>query len=169
MRDYSYAIGPTIGIAFSSIIVYYLYSLEKLGCQCSLTGKRTYILGFNSALIALHLFIFSIGGSSGLISLMNKYPFLYVLYLGLIIATIVNVAFTIEFVNDMKRENCACSDSVYKDIMYILAIFQAVTWSILGLVILVMTGLFAKDLATGRVTMKNIEAAQKLYKKAAKK
>jgi hypothetical protein len=169
MRDYSYAISPTIGIALSSIIVYYLYSLEKLGCQCSLTGKRTYILGFNSALIAFNAFILLMGGIEGVVALYKKFPVLYIVPVAILVGTIANVIFTLEFIDEMKRKGCACSDSVYRDIMYILAIFQAVTWSILGLVILVVGGLFAKDLATGRVTMKNIEAAQKLYKKAAKK
>ena len=162
-------ISPIVAVTLSSIIVYYLYSLERLGCQCSLTAKRSYILGFNSFLIAFNLFILGIGGAEVLASFYRKYPILYLVLFGLIIATLVNVAFTIEFVNDMKREKCACSDSVFKDIMYILSIIQAITWSILGLVILVMGGLVAKDFATGKITMKNIEAAQKLYKKGVKK
>ena len=169
MPNYSYAIIPTIGIALSSVIVYYLYSLEKLGCECSLTSKRTYILGFNSFLIAYNLFALLIGGVQGIAALYQKFPVLYIVFLLLIAGSVTNVIFTLQFIDEMKRKGCACSDSVYRDIMYILAIFQAVTWSILGLVIVVLGGLFAKDLATGRVTMKNIEAAQKLYKKAAKK
>ena len=57
--------------------------------------------------------------------------------------------------------------------MYIIAIIQAVTWSILGLVILITGGLFAKDFATGKITMKNIEiikgATANAINKAAKK
>jgi len=157
------------GLGFSSMIIYYLYSLERLGCQCSLTGKRNYILGFNSFLIAYTLFTIAMGGANGVISLYNKYPWLYLVFFALVIATVINVAFTIEFVNEMKRENCACSDSVFKDIMYILSIIQAITWSILGVVILVGGGLLAKDFATGKITMKNIEIIQKAYKKGLKK
>jgi hypothetical protein len=166
MPNYAYAITPTIGIALSSLIVYYLYSLEKLGCECSLTSKRTYILGFNSFLIAYNLFVLLIGGVQGIAALYQKFPVLYIVLLLLIAGSVTNVIFTLQFIDEMKREKCACSDSVYRDIMYILAILNALTWSILGLVILVMGGLFAKDFATGRVTMKNIERIAKAAKKS---
>ena len=169
MSPYSYAIGPVIGTTLSSIIVYYLSSLERLGCQCSLTTKREYILGFNSFLIAFNLFTLGMGGIHNVVSFFNKYPLLYAVYAGIMVGAIVNVAFTIEFVNEMKRENCACADSVFKDIMYILSIIQAVTWLILLLVSIVIGGLLAKDLATGKITMKNIEKFQKLSKKGAMK
>lgn len=159
MSGYSYAISPTIGIALSSIVVYYMYSLEKLGCACSLTTKRAYILGFNAVLIAFNLFVFAMGGIDGLLKFYAKYPVLYVFPFLMIIGTLVNITFTIEFVNDMKREKCDCSDSVFKDIMYILSIIQAVTWSILGLIILVMGGLLTKDIATGKINIKNIQKA----------
>jgi hypothetical protein len=113
------------------------------------------------------------GGANSVLAFYNKHPWLYLVFFLIAIAAIVNVAFTIEFVNDMKRENCACSDSVFKDIMYIIAIIQAVTWSILGLVILITGGLFAKGFATGKITMKNIEMIKGLtanaINKAAKK
>ena len=166
MPNYAYAISPTIGIALSSILVYYLYSLEKLGCQCSLTGKRAYILGFNSFLIAFNLFVLVMGGTEGIIALYQKFPILYLVPVLLIAGSVTNVIFTLQVIDDMKREKCACSDSVYRDIMYILAILQALTWSILVLVMVVVGGLFAKDFATGRVTMKNIQRAAKAAKKA---
>jgi hypothetical protein len=113
------------------------------------------------------------GGANNTLAFYNKYPWLYLIFFFMVIATIVNVAFTIEFVNDMKRENCACSDSVFKDIMYVVAIIQAVTWSILGLVILVTLGLFVHGSARGMITMKNIEiikaATANAINKAAKK
>jgi hypothetical protein len=159
---------PLIGTAFPAMIIYYLYSLEKLGCQCSLTGKRAYILGFNSFLIAYALFTVAMGGVNDVVSLYNRYPWLYLIFFLIIVATIVNVAFTIDFVNEMKRENCACSDSVFKDIMYVLSIIQAIIWTILGLVILVMGGFVAKNFATGKVTMKNVQQVMKAMKAAKK-
>ena len=164
MTNLTDIISYVTGTAFPSMIIYYLYSLERLGCQCSLTAKRNYILGFNSFLIAYTLFTIGMGGANGVISLYNKYPWLYLIFFFIIIGLVINVAFTIEFVNDMKRENCACSDSVFKDIMYIVSIIQAVTWSIFGVVILVGGGFIAKEFVTGKITMKNIERFQKVYK-----
>ena len=166
MPGYSYVISPLIGISLSSMIVYYLYSLERLGCECSLTGKRGYILGFNSFLIVFNLFVLAMGGIDGVVSFYNKYPFLYLIYFALLVGTLVNVSFTIEFVNEMRREECACSDSVFKDIMYILSIIQAVTWSILFVVSVVIGALIGKDVATGKITLKNIQRAAKAAKKS---
>ena len=163
MSAYSRII-PIIGTVFPSMIIYYLYSLEKLGCQCSLTGKRAYILGFNSFLIVYALFTIAMGGVNDVLSLYNRYPWLYLIFFLIVVATIVNIAFTIEFVNDMKRENCACSDSVFKDIMYVLSIIQAIFWTILGLVIIITGGFVAKIFATGKVTMKNVQQVMKVMK-----
>jgi hypothetical protein len=163
MLDY---IAPVIAMTLSSVNVYYLHSLERLGCQCSLTGKRAYILGFNLFTIALGLFSIFIGGNKALSRIFLTYPLLYI---ALLVATLVNVAFTIQFVNEMKRENCACSDSIFKDVLYVLALMQAITWSILGLVVLVTAGLFTKEFATGRMTMKNIEVLKSIAGKAVKK
>jgi len=173
MPTYTDLISYVTGTTFPIINIYYLYSLERLGCQCSLTAKRTYILGFNFFLIAYALFTIAMGGANSVIAFYNKYPWLHLVFFLFIIATVVNVAFTIEFINEMKRENCTCSDSVFKDIMYVIAIIQAVTWSILGLVILITGGLFAKGFATGKITMKNIQmfraATAKAIHSAAKK
>ena len=169
MDSYSKLISYVIGTTFPIINIYYLYSLETLGCQCSLTAKRNYILGFNFFIVAYSLFTIMMGGPNNVLSFYNKYPWLYVILFFMVIGTVVNLAFTIEFVNDMKQKKCACSDSVFKDIMYVVAIIQAVIWSILGVVILVGGGLLAKDFATGKITMKNIEIIQKAYKKGLKK
>jgi hypothetical protein len=106
------------------------------------------------------------GGIDGVVSFYNKYPFLYLIYFALLVGTLVNVSFTIEFVNEMRREECACSDSVFKDIMYILSIIQAVTWSILFVVSVVIGALIGKDVATGKITLKNIQRAAKAAKKS---
>jgi hypothetical protein len=173
MPTYSDLISYVVGTTFPIINIYYLYSLERLGCQCSLTAKRTYILAFNIFIVGYSLFAIAMGGGNGVLSFFNKHPWLYMIFFLIVIATIVNLAFTIEFVNDMKRENCACSDSVFKDIMYVIAIIQAVTWSILGVVILVMGGMVGKDFAAGKITIKNIQmiksAAANAINKAAKK
>ena len=165
MTNLTDIISYVVGTAFPAMTIYYLYSLERLGCQCSLTAKRTYILGFNLFLIAYWLLTIAMGGPNSVVSLHMKYPWLWLGYLLFVIGLLVNVAFTIEFVNDMKRENCACSDSVFKDIMYILSIIQAISLSIVGLVIIVTGGLVAKSFATGKITIKNIEQISREYKK----
>ena len=165
MTNLTDIISYVTGTVFPAMIIYYLYSLELLGCQCSLTAKRNYILAFNSLFLIANLFAIGMGGVNGMTSLYMKYPWLYLVAFIILIGSVVNVAFTIEFVNDMKRENCACSDSVFKDIMYILSIIQAISLSIFGLVIIITGVLVAKSFATGKITIKNIEQISREYKK----
>jgi hypothetical protein len=42
----------------------------------------------------------------------------------IVIAGIVNIVYTIEYVNDMKKQNCKCSESFIRDLMFIIAILQ---------------------------------------------
>ena len=52
---------------------------------------------------------------------------------------LVNIVFTIQYVDEMQKINCDCSESVYRTMMYILAIINACVW---GLSILIFIYLF---------------------------
>jgi hypothetical protein len=54
----------------------------------------------------------------------------------LLIAGIINIVYTIEYVQDMKKQNCKCSESMIRDLMFIIVILQICVWSILLLTIL---------------------------------
>jgi hypothetical protein len=44
--------------------------------------------------------------------------------------------YTIEYVQDMKKQNCKCSESMIRDLMFIIVILQICVWSILLLTML---------------------------------
>ena len=55
----------------------------------------------------------------------------------LLIGGVINVVYTIQFVQDMKKKNCECSKSVFREMMFILAILQAISWIFLILLLAV--------------------------------
>ena len=163
------AVSATIGITLSSLIIYYLVSLERLGCACAMNFKRNYILGYNAFYITygiVSLFM----GQQGIFQLYQKYPLLWVISVLQFIGAIVNAVFVIQFVNELKRENCACSDSVYKDVMYVSSILAGL---VLGATLLLYVFLFSSlgyELYRGKISVKNVKNIfDKAVKQVAKK
>lgn len=113
-------IPPIINLFISGTIMYYLHYLEKINCKCSLTFQRNYIYYYT-------IIIFIINAVTIFFQKKLKELALVILPISimLLIAGIVNIIYTFEYVNDMKKENCKCSDSIIKDLMFILAILQS--------------------------------------------
>jgi len=163
------AVSATIGITLSSLIIYYLVSLERLGCACAMNFKRNYILGYNAFYIT-YAIVSLFMGQQGIFQLHQKYPLLWLISVLQFIGAIVNAVFVIQFVNELKREDCACSDSVYKDVMYISSILAAI---VLGFTILLYVFLFSSlgyELYRGKMSVKNVtNIFDKAVKQVAKK
>jgi len=89
--------------------------------------KRNYILCFN-----IFLIFYSI------ILLFNNKLLAYFPIVGILlsVAAIINVIFTIQYVNELKKQNCNCSESVIRTLMYVLAIINAVTWALTVLILI---------------------------------
>lgn len=117
---------PLISVVLSSLIIYYVTNLEKIGCECSMGYKRTYILAYNAVAI-LYGVSMAIFGIDKFSLILLKQPVLFLIPGLLAVAGILNVVFTLMFVEEMKKKNCKCSESVYRDMMYVLAIIQAVS------------------------------------------
>lgn len=119
----------TISIFLAILIIYYLKRLDTIKCNCALNFKRNYILGFTSLslLLAISKLLF------------KEYKIfvkiLLFIYIPWIIATITNVIFTIQYVSELKKNKCECSESVYREIMFILAILNAMVMSLAVLII----------------------------------
>lgn len=122
-----------VNIAILIIIIYYLKKLETIECKCALNFKHHYIFYFSciSLLYALMNFAFS--------SLKIYKIFVLFIAIPLMVGSIINIIFTIQYVNDLKDKNCNCSESINREIMYIVAILRA---SVLVLTILILISLF---------------------------
>jgi hypothetical protein len=156
---------PLVGVILSSLIIYYVTNLEKIGCECAMGYKRTYILAYNAVAILYGVFM-AIFGVDKFSSMLRNQPLLFVIPGLLGVAGIVNMVFTFMFVEEMKKKNCECSESVYRDMMYVLAILQAIS---IGLAVLLggYAGyMYSKTSALSPKQMKEINS---LLKGSAKK
>ena len=117
-----------IPVVLQLLIINYLFKLEKNGCTCAMDYKRTYILSYlviNMIVVILSMFFDVLSIKSNFIGLLllNLYS----------IAGIINIIFVIKYVNMLKDKKCGCSESVYRDILYLFSIIDAL---LLGMAIL---------------------------------
>ena len=121
-------IAPIVNLFICGTIVYYLFHLEKIDCKCSLTFQRNYIYYYTIILFIINLVNLFFHDKLKELSLL-----LLPLNLILLIAGIINVVYIIEYVEDMKKQNCKCSDSMFRDLMFIVAILQIFAWLLIVL------------------------------------
>ena len=116
-----------IGVILSSLIIYYLKNLETIGCACAMDYKRTYIMAY-------HIFSIFIGLLGIFINLdiLRKHNVLQLIFM---VISITNYVFTIQYIEEMKKENCNCSESVYRTMMYIFSIIYLLTIALLLFII----------------------------------
>ena len=131
-------IGPVINLTLNSLIIYYLNNLKNIGCSCAMNYKRDYIMAYSGIIIAMNVLTIGYGGTEKVAGLYIKYPILCGVLAAAVIGSIVNVVFTLQYVEEMKRINCECSESVYRDMMFILSIIQAASLGILILLLAYM-------------------------------
>jgi prepilin signal peptidase PulO-like enzyme (type II secretory pathway) len=153
---------PVIGLIFSGLIIYYLRHLEKLGCLCAMTPQRNYIYYYTIILVLFNLV------NLFLLPNMNKNsvkPFAMIMgpiAILLLIGGVINIVYTIEFVQDMKKKNCECSKSVFREMMFILAILQVISW--LFLILLLLVAIIYRNGNTMKLLMKAIKKEVKIKK-----
>jgi hypothetical protein len=124
-------LGPTLTLIISGTILYYLNHLKNIDCKCSLTFQRNYIFYYTIVVFVINLFTICFQDKLKELALM-----ILPISILLLIAGIINIVYTIEYVQDMKKQNCKCSESMIRDLMFIIVILQICVWSILLLTIL---------------------------------
>ena len=63
----------------------------------------------------------------------------------LVIAIITNTIFTLMYIQELEKDNCECSESVLRTMMYILSLISAATWGLLLLFALIAASIFMKS------------------------
>lgn len=135
--------GPAIGITLSSLIIYYLNNLKTIGCECALNFKRDYIMYYSMVSILFNIVSFAVGVPTILIYYI-RYPILYSIPAVLFAAAVVNMVFIFQYVEEMKKINCECSESVYRDMMFVLAILQAISIGVIVLLLVQVGYIFSQ-------------------------
>lgn len=138
MKALSYLI-PILIFVIQISIIYYLFKLERTGCKCAMGYKRTYILAYlviNTLFVILNLFtnVFKYTSNNKIaLFLMNIYS----------LGGMVNIAFIIQYVNMLKAKKCECSESIYRDFMYIDAVLNALVLCLYLLLVFYFVVLYA--------------------------
>lgn len=107
-------------IAIELLILRYLMRLETIGCECAMDWRRDYIIFF-IALTIVNAFVVLFMGP-------QQVPGLQ---FALFVMGFLNVVFVLQYVHRLKKEKCECSISVYREIMYIIAILRAALYGLL--------------------------------------
>lgn len=130
----------SVSMVLTGLILYYLKHLETIGCKCAMNYKRTYIMYFHifSLVFGAANLLLGNGVSEYIAKSSFAIPFIFVVA-SLIIT---NIVFTLQYVEKLKKDNCDCSESVFRTMMYILSIISAVTWSLIILAGLMIGSLF---------------------------
>jgi len=127
-------------LLLQGLIINYLFHLESKGCECAMDYKRTYILSYlviNTIFVILSLFTNVLKYTAN-----NKLgSFLLSAYS---VGGILNIAFIIEYVNMLKAKKCDCSESVYRDLLYVFAIIDALVLGMAMLLVVYMILFSAK-------------------------
>ena len=137
-------------IAANSLVVKYLFDLEKTNCECAMDFRRKYIIGFTLYLIIAQAGVLLYGGNSEAFirAIFGRNIAAQALFsAGVLAAGITNVVFVFQYIDYLKKANCQCSESDYKTLMQVLAGIQAATYGFTALgvlYVLIMIGSVAK-------------------------
>ena len=129
-----------LNVIIASTIIYYLKKLEEIDCRCALNFKHNYILYFTSIALFFGIVNALFGERKLLITTMTY------IYIPFLIASIINIIYTIQYINDVKENKCECSESFIREGMYILAIINASVWVLLITLIIPMVILYPASL-----------------------
>jgi hypothetical protein len=100
------------------LVLNYLFQLETIGCACAMDWRRSFIM-FYLVLGVLNIFISAVVDESHI-------PYLQTI---MVVVGVLNIIFTVQYVQKLKREKCECSQSVYRDVMVYVSIFNAIIYS----------------------------------------
>ena len=138
------------------LIIYYLKNLETIGCKCAMNYKRTYIMYFTIFNLVFGLSNLLSGGRVN--DYIVKSPYGVPIVSVLAAAVITNIVFTLMYIEELKKDNCECSESVFRTMMYILSIIAAAVWGLTLLLGLIFGGLIASMPMPNIPTLKNSKA-----------
>ncbi len=102
------------------LIVKYLINLEKIGCECAENWRRKFIIFYLIFVLAYSVIIILVPQTLP--------PIIQFVLLSLGVA---NIIITIQYVYKLKKDKCECSESIMREILYFIAIFNALLFILL--------------------------------------
>lgn len=149
-------LGLVFGCMLCIVIIYYLKNLETIGCKCALNFKHDYIFYYTCFALGIGLTNILFG------TFAPMQMFMMIVLIPYSIAGIVNLFVTLSYIDEMKKINCDCSESIFRTMMYILAILNI---CVLGLSVFIF--IFVFFMARHLFTAKNMKRLLKSTSKNA--
>lgn len=155
LKDYSsimksYLIISVVAIVLLTVLILsinigallWIEKLEKINCKCSEHWKRTYIKKYIYFILLLNavslisIIIFGIKLSKFIKENFGRVIF-HLFQIGLSIASILNIIYTITYIDELKKENCICSEDIKRELYYYYNYFIVAFYIALFLTILI--------------------------------
>lgn len=114
-----------LAVVINVYLLMYLYHLEKIGCDCAINWRRTFIMfviGLSLGLSVLSIFSVDMLSSSLIMTVFSA-------------LSIANVIVILQYVHLLKKEQCKCSESLAREIMQVIAILYAFFYIMLFIVL----------------------------------
>ena len=122
----TYAFG-VLFILIQVLLINYLLRLEKIGCKCAMDWRRKYML-FYMFVLLIHVV---------LITFVDRQQYqIPILQTAVMVLGVVNVIVTLQYVSQLKKDNCTCSESLYRDIITLVAYLNAIMYSLLFVIVI---------------------------------
>ena len=123
MIDLFFAI---LSVGLNIWVLLYLSNLKKLGCECAMDWRRSFIMAY--ILFALGLFVLQFLPVP--MEFMLTLSALYVLF------SIANVVVVLTYIYELERKKCNCSDTAARLFLKIVAILNAIVYTYMAMVLI---------------------------------
>lgn len=114
-------------VVINVIIIKYLISLESMGCECAMDWRRNYIMFY--FVLSLVYAISTPFLDKGDIPLIQSL---------LVILGVINTIFILQYVHRLYKEKCACSQSLARDLMTVIALVNLLVYVVILIYIMKM-------------------------------
>lgn len=142
-----------IYLAIWGYILFYIYKLEQIGCECSKDWRRDFIKFFIIFMIVIFVLrMFDLWSPAGVPPVLMTLQFVAVLFF---------VAVVFQYVHELKVKKCQCSEDLARDV---LEVVNYVQMFLLGLALLLMVHVMF-TIAYSPALLKKMAASKKLVSK----
>lgn len=118
---------------FALFLYHYVTRLERIGCECAMDNTRDFIKYY-----ALGLFGVVVVKLALLVAGADEAYRAFSVVVGpiMMVATVFYVVYVLKYINRLRREKCACSDTISRSVIYVVGIIQAIIYASLALILL---------------------------------
>ena len=130
-------------LILQGLIINYLYHLDNNNCICAMDYRRAYIIIF-----FIIILVFTVLNSIPCILkyLANHKVLFYIIFWGILILKIINIVFIFQYIKLLKDRKCECSESVYREMLYVINIIDiaAISLTVMLAGLIILLGIFTR-------------------------